>query len=118
MKEAGIDPDAADVIHKQRMAGNDFRKALIKNTSADGQSVNVDGMLKASKALRFAKYGDRLEQFLGSKEAADSFMSDLQQAQELGAHAVKAHKVALWVAKYVLPAAVGTGIGTAYEMSK
>lgn len=84
MKAAGVDPDIADTIHKQRMAGNDFRKALIKNTSSDGQSVNVDGMLKASKALRFAKYGDRLEQFLGSKDAADGFMSDLQQAQELG----------------------------------
>ena len=39
MKEAGVDPDIADFIHKQRMAGNDFRKALIKNTSPDAQSA-------------------------------------------------------------------------------
>ena len=120
MKAAGVDPDIADSIHKQRMAGNDFRKALIKNTSADGQSVNVDGMLKASKALRFAKYGDRLEQFLGSKEAADGFMSDLQQAQELGAHALKAQNIAKMVLKYA-PHAIGAigGVGAAaYELTK
>jgi hypothetical protein len=119
MKEAGVDPDAADTIHKQRMAGNDFKKALIKNTSSDGQSVNVDGMLKASKALRFAKYGDRLEQFLGSKEAADSFMSDLQHAQELGAHAVKAQKIASMVGKWVVGGLVGgTAAGLGYEALK
>ena len=120
MKAAGIDSDAADAIHKQRMAGNDFRKALIKNTSADGQSVNVDGMLKASKALRFAKYGDRLEQFLGSKEAADGFMSDLQQAQETGARALKAQNIAKMVIRY-LPHAIGAigGVGAAtYELTK
>jgi len=120
MKAAGVDPDIADSIHKQRMAGNDFRKALIKNTSPDGQSVNVDGMLKASKALRFAKYGDRLEQFLGSKEAADSFMSDLQRAQELGAHALKAQNIAKMVLKYA-PHAIGAigGVGAAaYELAK
>jgi hypothetical protein len=120
MKAAGIDSDAADAIHKQRMAGNDFRKVLIKNTSADGQSVNVDGMLKASKTLRFAKYGDRLEQFLGSKEAADSFMSDLQQAQELGARALKAQNIAKMVLRY-LPHAIGAigGVGAAaYELTK
>jgi hypothetical protein len=120
MKAAGVDPDIADSIHKQRMAGNDFRKVLIKNTSADGQSVNVDGMLKASKALRFVKYGDRLEQFLGSKDAADGFMSDLQQAQELGAHALKAQNIAKMVLKY-LPHAIGAigGVGAAaYELTK
>jgi hypothetical protein len=120
MKDAGVDPDVADTIHKQRMAGNDFRKALIKNTSADGQSVNVDGMLKASKALRFAKYGDRLEQFLGSKEAADGFMSELQQAQELGARALKAQNIAKMVLRY-LPHAIGAigGVGAAtYELTK
>jgi hypothetical protein len=119
MKEAGVDPKAADAIHQQRMAGNDFKKALVKNISPDG-TVNVNGLLNASKNLRFAKYGDRLAQFLGSPEAADSFMADLGKAQELGAHALKAQNIAKMVLKYA-PHAIGTigGIGAAaYALSK
>jgi hypothetical protein len=97
LKEAGIDPDEADAIHKQRMAGGDFKKALIQNVSSDGQSVNVDGLLNAAKKLRFSKYGDRLEQFMGSKENADTFMNQLESAQKLGVHAMKAQRVAKWL---------------------
>jgi hypothetical protein len=92
LQEAGIDPKAADTLHQQRMAGIDFKKALVKNTNPDG-TVNVDGLLSASKNLRFAKYGDRLQQFMGA-DGADEFMNQLQQAQELGAHAMKAQKIA------------------------
>jgi hypothetical protein len=107
MQEADIDPKAADVLHKQRMAGLDFKKALVRNTSEDGQTINVDKLLTASKNLRFTKYGDRLSQFFGSDEAADDFMSSLKQAQKAGAHAVRVRKVALWTA-----AALGvTGVG-------
>ena len=74
------------------MAGLDFKKALVKNTNPDG-TVNVDGLLSATKNLRFTKYGDRLQQFMGS-DGADEFMSQLQQAQDLGAHAMKAQKIA------------------------
>lgn len=97
MQDAGVDPTEADAIHKQRMAGADFRKALIQSTSSDGQTVNVDGLLNASKKLQFTKYGDRLQQFFGSKEAADDFMSNLEQAQKLGNGAVKARQVARWL---------------------
>jgi hypothetical protein len=119
MKEAGIDPNAADTIHKQRMAGTDFRKALIKNTAPDG-TVNVNGLLNASKNLRFAKQGDRLAQFFGSPEAADSFMSDLSNAQKLGQKALKAQNVAKMMLKYA-PHAIGAigGVGAAaYELTK
>jgi hypothetical protein len=92
LQEAGIDPKAADTLHQQRMAGIDFKKALVKNTNPDG-TVNVDGLLSASKNLRFAKYGDRLQQFMGA-DGADEFMNQLQQAQELGAHAMKPQKIA------------------------
>jgi hypothetical protein len=112
MKEAGVDPDAADALHKQRLAGNDFRKVLIKSTSPDG-TVNVDGLLKASKNLRFAKYGDRLSQFFGSSEAADNFMSDLEGAQKLGQQALTKQKIGVLVGKYVgLPI---LGAATGYE---
>lgn len=91
---AGIDPAKADTLNKQWRAGQEFKKALIKNTSADGQSVNVDGLLTASKNLRaMSKYGDRLEQFMG-KEGADKFMQELQAAQKMGAHALKAQQIA------------------------
>lgn len=110
MKAAGIDPNAADAIHKQRMAGTEFKKALMQSTSPDGASVNVDGLLNASKKMRFSKYGDRLEQFFGSPEAADKYMQQLQDMQKLGAHAVKMQEMAKTVAKYVVLPAIGGGI--------
>jgi hypothetical protein len=96
MQEAGIDPKEADQLHQQRMAGQDFKKVIVKNTNSDG-SVNVDGLLRDSKNLRFNKFGDRLQQFLGSPEAADDLVSKLDQMQKLGAHAVKAQKIAAWI---------------------
>jgi hypothetical protein len=111
MRDAGVDPTEADAIHKQRMAGADFRKALIQNTSSDGQTVNVDGLLNASKKLQFTKYGDRLQQFFGSKEAADDFMTNLEQAQKLGNKAVKARQIAKWAVP-----ALGIGGGTLIHM--
>ena len=42
MKDAGVDPDLADSLHKQRMAGRDFRKSLIKNTNLTGVSISRD----------------------------------------------------------------------------
>src|SRR5439155_491337 len=33
LQDAGIDPKAADLLHRQRMAGQEFRKVLIKNKS-------------------------------------------------------------------------------------
>jgi hypothetical protein len=93
MKEAGVDPTEADGIHKQRIAGTDFKKTLVKSTNPDG-SVNIDSLLNGSKNLRFTKYGDRLQQFFGSKEAADNYITQLEQMQKLGAHAVKMQRVA------------------------
>jgi hypothetical protein len=108
MQDAGIDPKAADTIHQQRMAGQDFKKALVQNTAPDGSSINVDGLLKASKSLRFSKYGDRLAQFMG-KDGADAYMANLQKMQELGAHAVTTRKVAAWLAGAIgVPGALGT----------
>jgi hypothetical protein len=98
MKAAGIDPKAADAMHQQRMAGQDFRKSLIKNTNPADGSVNVQGLLKDAKNLRFSKYGDRLEQFFGSKGDADSYVAALQKADQEGVHALKTQKVAKLVA--------------------
>jgi hypothetical protein len=119
MKAAGIDPKAADAIHQQRMAGQDFKKSLIKNTNPADQSVNVQGLLKDAKNLQFSKYGDRLEQFFGSKDAANSYVTELQNADQMGVHALKAQKVAAFVGKYVLPeAAIAGGAATAYHLFK
>jgi hypothetical protein len=117
MAEQGIDPREADILHKQRMAGQEFKKALIQNVSPDGESVNVDGLLKASKKLRFGKFGDRLEQFMG-KDGADRFMADLQKAQELGAHSMKVQEITKRAAKYALYGLAGAEAGRiAYEAS-
>lgn len=118
LKEAGVDPKQADTLHQQRMAGQDFKKALIQNVSPDGESVNVDSLLNASKKLRFSKYGDRLEQFMG-KEGADSFMQELEKAQKAGVHGLKTQKIAVMVAKWVAGGIVGGGAaGLGYELLK
>jgi hypothetical protein len=108
LRAAGIDPNEADALHKQRMAGLDFKKVLVRTTQPDG-SVNVDNLLKQSNALRFAKQGDRLNQFFGSKQAADAYIQQLQNAQKLGANAVKAQAIARWVAG-------GLGVGGGVEL--
>lgn len=108
LKAAGIDPDAADAIHKQRMAGVDFKKVLVRSTQPDG-SVNVDRLLAQSNNLRYSRYGDRLQQFFGSKEAADSYIDQLTKAQRLGVHALKAQRLAWDIAKWV-----GGGIGVGF----
>jgi len=116
LQDAGLDPKAADTLHQQRMAGLDFKKALVKNTNPDG-TINVDGLLTASKNLRFTKYGDRLQQFMGA-DGAEDFMNQLQQAQDLGAHAMKAQNVAKLIGKYTMPAIVAGTIGLGYELTK
>lgn len=119
MRDAGIDPTEADALHKQRMAGSDFRKALIQNTSSDGQTVNLNGLLNASKKLQFSKYGNRLEQFFGSPEAANQFVSGLERAQKTGVTAASRQQIAKWLGTHALYSAgigaVGTGV---YELGK
>jgi hypothetical protein len=119
MKEAGVDPKSADGIHQQRMAGQDFRKSLIKNTNPADGSINVDGLLKDAKTLRFGKYGDRLQQFMG-KEGADTYVSQLEEMQKMGAHAMKVQNLAKWLGKYVAPelAVTGGALATGYVLSK
>src|SRR5207237_8054385 len=108
LQDAGIDPKAADLLHRQRMAGQEFRKVLIKNTSPDGATVKVNGLLNDSKNLRYTKNGDRLAQFFGSPEAANGYMDSLQEMQKLGVRAAKANKVAWMIGKWALRKA-GTG---------
>ncbi|HEU0049687.1 MAG TPA: hypothetical protein VFQ43_19020, partial [Nitrososphaera sp.] len=116
LQDAGIDPKAADLLHRQRMAGQEFRKVLIKNTSPDGATVKVNGLLTDSKNLRFTKNSDRLEQFFGSPEAANGYMDSLQEMQKLGIRAAKANKIAWMVAKWVGGGLVGgTAAGLGYE---
>jgi hypothetical protein len=118
MSEAGVDPKAADNLFKQRKAGEDFKKALVQNVSADGESVNVDGLLNAAKKLRFAKQGDRLAQFMG-KDGAEQFMAELQKAQEQGVHALTTQKVGKLLGKWVAGGLITGGAGTlAYEALK
>jgi hypothetical protein len=110
LKAAGVDPDAADAKFKQVMAGQDFKKALVRSTSPDGGSVDVDKLLTQSKNLRFAKNGDRLAQFFGSKDAADAYMDQLQRAQQLGIHAMKVQRLARWAGGIAGTAVLGSGV--------
>jgi hypothetical protein len=114
MNAAGVNPKAADMLFKQRKAAEEFRKAIVQHVSADGDSVNIDGLLNTAKKLRNSKFGDRLEQAFGGKEKADQFMSDLQQAKELGAHAMKMQRIAQYVGGSIGVGAVGELIHAAH----
>lgn len=112
LTKAGLDPKAGDVVHTTRMAGEDFKNTIVKNTASDG-TVNVTKLLNDSKALRFSKRGDRLAQFMG-KDAADTYMNGLEAAQKAGVHAMKLQKIAKWTGGIAATAlglgAVGAGI--------
>lgn len=58
--------------------------------------------MRDAKNLRFSKYGDRLEQFFGSKDAADNYVSELQRMDDLGAHAATKQWVAKWAGRIAL----------------
>lgn len=117
IKAANIDPREGDMIHTQRMAGEDVKSALQKNVNPDG-SYNVDGLLKDTNNLRFkGKYGDRVEQWLGSKEAADDYINRLLQLQQQGAHAVKARWIAGILGYELLKHALGRTGATAAKVA-
>jgi len=116
LKAAGLSSDYPDFVHKTKMAAGDIKKALINNVSSDGQTVNINGFLNAAKKLRFAKYGDRIAQFVGSEARADKFMSDIEQAQKLGKSAQSVQNISKILGKYVIPGASILGAGYAgYE---
>ncbi len=100
LSAAGIDPKSGDAVHTARMAGQDFQNVLVRATDADG-NINLDKLLNQSKALRFAKRGDRLAQFMG-KDGADEFMNQLQDAQKAGASSLKKQQIAKAVGTAVL----------------
>lgn len=116
LKGAGIDPEEAKNIFKQRKAAEDFKKAIVQHSSSDGQSVNVDGLLESAKKMRFNKYGDRLAQMMGDESKADEFMHKLEAAQDLGNHAVTVQKIAKWLGGIAGIGAAGEAIHLAKEV--
>jgi hypothetical protein len=118
MQKAGVDPKAADAIHQQRMAGQEFKKSLVKNTNPADQTVSVDGLLRDAKALRFGKYGDRLEQFFGSKDAADAYVGQLNQMQQLGVRAAKVQDFGNMAKSWLIKGAAGTAGYEGYKAVK
>jgi hypothetical protein len=109
MRAAGIDPDVPDNLHKALKAGQDFRKVLVNRTDPATGDVNIKGMLQDAQKLRNnPKYGDRLAQFMGSKEAADTFMQKLAKADAQGVKAASRQQFAIWFGRIVGTAAVGS----------
>lgn len=118
MRAAGIDPDVPDNLHKSMKAGQDFRKVLVARTDAGTGDVNIKGLLQDAQRLRNnPKYGDRLEQFFGSKNAADKFMKALTDADAQGVRAVKTQQIAKWAARITGTGALGAiGYGAATHL--
>jgi hypothetical protein len=109
MRAAGIDPDVPDNLHKALKAGQDFRKVLVNRTDPATGDVNIKGMLQDAQKLRNnPKYGDRLAQFMGSKDAADTFMQKLAKADAQGIKAASARQLAIWAGRIVGGAALGS----------
>lgn len=117
LKQAGVDPEEAKSIYQQRKAGEDFKKAIVQHVSSDGESINVDGLLQSAKKLRFNKYGDRLEQFMGA-DGANQFMANLERAQKSGVHAMKVQQVAKWVGGIAGLSAAGAGIHAVKQVAQ
>ena len=114
MKAAGIDPDYADALNKRWEAGQDYKASLLKRTNPDG-SMNVKGLWDDAKKMRNdPEYGDRLEQWFGSKDAADAYVKALEKAHAEGLRAMKRQAFArqiLWrVAGTTAAGAVGLGL--------
>lgn len=108
MKDAGIDPTEAKTLNTQWKAGQDIKKIIVQNTSADGQSVKVGNLLEGLKKAQFSKYGNRVEQFLGS-DKGKQLMSELMQAQKAGESAVKVQRIAKYIAGLAVPASAVAG---------
>ena len=109
MRAAGIDPDVPDNLHKALKAGQDFRKVLVNRTDPATGDVNIKGLLQDAQKLRNnPKYGDRLAQFMGSKDAADTFMQKLAKADAQGIKAASARQLATWAGRIVGGAALGS----------
>ena len=114
MKAAGIDPDYADALNKRWEAGQDYKASLLKRTNPDG-SMNVKGLWDDAKKMRNdPEYGDRLEQWFGSKDAADAYVKALEKAHAEGLQAMKRQafvRQILWrVAGTTAAGAVGLGL--------
>ena len=114
MRSAGIDPDYADALNKRWEAGQDYKASLLKRTNPDG-SMNVKGLWDDAKKMRNdPEYGDRLEQWFGSKDAADAYTKALEKAHAEGLQAMKRQAFArqiLWrVAGTTAAGAVGLGL--------
>lgn len=105
LKAAGIDPKLGDKANTAWQAGQALKNAVVKNTGPDG-TVNVNGLLKSVKNLRFSKYGDRIGQIMGN-DGADEFVQDLQSAQKAGVKAMTARRIAKYVGGTLLLGGVG-----------
>lgn len=110
MKAAGIDPQAADIANSSWKAGQDIKKIIVKNTSADGATVKVDSLINDLKKAQFSKYGNRVHQFLG-EDAGSKLMADLMEAQKNGASALKVQKFAKIIG-------AGLGLGAAGKIGR
>ena len=112
LKALGINPKEADALNTRWEAGKTFRQSLLKRTKPDGD-IDVKGLWKDAKAMRKpdSRYGDRLEQFFGSKKAADDYVNRLAKAVAAGQKAARRQQVAQWMGKVALGA-------TGYEAVK
>ena len=115
MKDAGIDPARADALNTRWEAGQDWRDSLRKGTNPDG-TIDPKKLWTDAKALRNSKYGDRLEQWFGSKQAADAYVKVLEQAQANGIRAMNRQAFVKQILWTTLPTAALATAG--YETLK
>lgn len=120
-EKTGVDTkslDQADKLftryHALSDLQNNLRQVISGNTEQGAaESVNIKSLIgRLEKMDANTKYGaSRLEQALGSRENADKLLQDLYSAQKAGQSAMTIQNAAKFVGKYILPAAVGIGVG-------
>lgn len=125
--ENGVSPETitkADKAFQQTQALKDVEAKVFKNPNVvvgnakygTNETVNVNSAIKALQRLEDnTKYGgSRLEQAFG-KDAADSLLKNLYEAQRAGQKAVKVQQVAKWLGVSALGAGIFEGTNMAIK---
>jgi hypothetical protein len=112
-----VESEGGDAAKLMKQANNSYKqfrsqqaieKKIFKNPSVVSgdvkygtpETVNVDAAINNLRRLQTTRYGDQVTMAFG-QEGAEELFGKLYEAQRLGVHAMKAQRVAKWIAGIV-----------------